>query len=295
MNSLEIPDKPLPEPKNVVQYRLAKASRHGFIERDGSLKYDFHCHTRNGSLDARVDVLEYAGLLKEKGFAGMMVTDHNSYRGYREWLAVREETGGLEDFVVLRGIEYDTLDAGHILVVMPDEVELQVLEVRGLPVRRLTGIVHRCGGILGPAHPYGAKFLSAMCSKRLEREPDLIHEFDFVEAFNTCERPESNRKAAHLAARHGKVCFGGSDSHKVDYIGMAYTEIREPVTCANDLIRLVKEGRIDGCGGTEREPKERTPLWAATIGAGWRIYNRGVAAARCHARKLGLREAGFYG
>ena len=148
---------------------------------------------------------------------------------------------------------------------------------------------------MGPAHPYGAKFLSAMCSKRLEREPELIHEFDFVEAFNTCELPESNRKAAHLAARYGKACFGGSDSHKADYIGMAYTEIHEPVACADDLIRLVWEGRIDGCGGTEREPKERTPLWAATIGAGWKIYNRGLAAARHHARKLGLRQAGFYG
>ncbi|MCI8465680.1 MAG: PHP domain-containing protein [Lachnospiraceae bacterium] len=258
------------------------------------MKFDFHCHTRNGSLDARVDVLEYAKLLKEKGFAGMMVTDHNSYRGYREWLRMREETDGLEGFTVLRGIEYDTLDAGHILVVMPDEIELQILEVRGLLVRQLAKIVHQHGGILGPAHPYGAKFLSAMCSKRLEREPELIHEFDFVEAFNTCELPESNRKAAYLAARYGKACFGGSDSHKIDYIGMAYTEISEPVACADDLIRLVKEGRIDGCGGQERKPKERTPAWAAIIGAGWKIYNRGVAAARCHARKLGLQEAGFY-
>ena len=257
------------------------------------MKFDFHCHTRNGSLDARVDVLEYAKLLKEKGFAGMMVTDHNSYRGYREWLRMKEENGGLQDFVVLRGIEYDTLDVGHILVVMPDDVDLRILEVRGLPVRLLAGIVHQYGGILGPAHPYGAKFLSAMCSKRLEREPELIHEFDFIEAFNTCELPASNRKAAYLAARYRKVCFGGSDSHKMDYIGMAYTEINEPVTCADDLIRLVKEKKIDGCGGTERAPKERTKLWAATIGAGWKIYNRGISVARYHARRLGLREVGF--
>lgn len=259
------------------------------------MKYDFHCHTRNGSPDARVDVLDYAKLLKEKGFAGMMVTDHNSYRGYREWQRIEEETGGLPDFVVLRGIEYDTIDAGHILVVMPEEVELAVLQIRGLPVRRLAGLVHRYGGILGPAHPYGAKFLSAMCSKRLWREPELIHEFDFVESFNTCELPESNRKAAFLAARYGKVCFGGSDSHKKDYIGMAYTEIEAPVASTDDLICLVKEGRIDGCGGTERKPKERTPLWLAAMGIGWKIYNRGLAAARHHARTLGLKEAGFYG
>ena len=87
-------------------------------ERDEDLKYDFHCHTRNGSLDAKVDILQYAELLKEKGFAGMMVTDHNSYNGYRAWQRIRRETGGIPGFTVLRGIEYDTLDAGHILVVM---------------------------------------------------------------------------------------------------------------------------------------------------------------------------------
>ncbi len=262
-------------------------------ERDEDLKYDFHCHTRNGSLDARVDILQYAELLKEKGFAGMMVTDHNSYNGYRAWQRIRRETGGIPGFTVLRGIEYDTLDAGHILVVMPDHVNLKILEVRGLPVHMLVRVVHRFGGILGPAHPYGAKFLSAMCSKRLERDAGLMEHFDFVEAFNTCELPESNRKAAALAARSKKPAFGGSDSHRTDYIGMAYTETAEAVSSCDDLIRLVKEGGIVGCGGTERAPKERATAADLAIGAAWKIYNRGLAAVKYHTRSTGLRELGL--
>ncbi len=264
-----------------------------FTERDEDLKYDFHCHTKNGSLDAKVDILQYAELLKEKGFAGMMVTDHNSYNGYRAWQRTERETGGVPGFTVLRGIEYDTLDAGHILVVMPDDVDLRILEVRGLPIHMLVRIVHRFGGILGPAHPYGAKFLSAMCSKRLEREEGLIDHFDFVEAFNTCELPDSNRKAGELARRYGKPAFGGSDSHRTDYIGMAYTETAEPVTCCDDLIRLVKTGGILDCGGTEREPRERTTAAEMAIGAAWKIYNRGLAAVKYHTRRLGLRELGL--
>ncbi len=264
-----------------------------FFERDDDLKFDFHCHTRNGSLDAKVDIVEYANLLREQGFGGMMVTDHNSYNGYRAWRRYAERTGGFEDFTVLKGIEYDTLDAGHILVVMPDDVRLKLLEIRGLPVRMLIKVVHGYGGILGPAHPYGAKFLSAMCSERLRRDETLIHEFDFVETFNTCELVQSNEKARKLAEQYGKVCFGGSDSHRAEYIGMGYTEIRHPVTCCNDLIRLVKAHEIAGCGGTERKPKERTAAAQAMLGAAWKVYNRGLAVAKAHARTTGLRALGL--
>ncbi len=257
------------------------------------MKYDFHCHTREGSLDAKVDILRYAELLRGKGFAGMMVTDHNSYRGYRAWLEIKAQGMAPEGFTVLKGIEYDTLDAGHILVVTPDEVDLKLLEIRGLPVHLLIKAVHKCGGILGPAHPYGAKFLSAMCSRRVGQNEALIRQFDFIEAFNTCELPESNRKARALAEVYGKQVFGGSDSHREDYIGMAYTGLPEEITCCNDLIRLVKEGRATVCGGTEREPKEQLPVTKMMLGAGWKIYNHALAAAKYHARRLGLKELGL--
>ena len=42
-----------------------------------------------------------------------------------------------KDFVVLRGIEYDTRDAGHFIVVMPDDLYLKVLTIRGMRLARL--------------------------------------------------------------------------------------------------------------------------------------------------------------
>ena len=52
----------------------------------------------------------------------MVITDHDTYNGYRYW---KENIKGKKhtDFVVLKGIEYDTRDAGHILVIMPEGVE----------------------------------------------------------------------------------------------------------------------------------------------------------------------------
>ena len=49
------------------------------------MKFDMHCHTKEGSLDGKVGIEEYIRILKEKGYQGMLVSDHNSYNGYRYW------------------------------------------------------------------------------------------------------------------------------------------------------------------------------------------------------------------
>ena len=96
------------------------------------MKIDMHCHVKEGSVDSKVSLEEYITLLKEKGFDGMLITDHNTYKGYRYW---KEHIKGKKhtDFVVLKGIEYDTSDAGHIIVIMPEGVKMRMLEMRGLP------------------------------------------------------------------------------------------------------------------------------------------------------------------
>ena len=68
------------------------------------MKIDMHCHVKEGSVDSRVSVEEYITILKEKGFQGMVITDHNTYNGYRYW---KEHIKGKRhtDFVVLKGIE----------------------------------------------------------------------------------------------------------------------------------------------------------------------------------------------
>ena len=117
------------------------------------MKFDMHCHTKEGSPDGKLPLLENIEILKRKGYQGMLITDHNSYRAYRYYQKLRQKP---DNFVVLKGIEYDTIDAGHILIIMPDNVKLPLLELRGLPVLLLIEIVHHYGGILGPAHPCGS-------------------------------------------------------------------------------------------------------------------------------------------
>lgn len=222
-----------------------------------TMRFDMHCHTKEGSMDAKVMIEEYIQILKEKGFGGMLVSDHNSYNGYREW---RDSIKGVKytDFVVLKGIEYDTIDCGHMLIVMPEGVKLRLLEMRGLPVQILVMTVHHYGGIIGPAHPFGAKYQSMMKTQEKrqyheERLESLMRQFDFVEVYNAAEKDEVNLQAKQLARKYHKPGFGGSDAHRLEYAGMGFTELPADIRSESDLIRYVKQSRYIKCGGEHYE------------------------------------------
>lgn len=247
------------------------------------LKFDLHCHTKEGSIDAKVPVREYADRFIELGFDGFMISDHNSYRGCKAWNKIKDEEK-YRNFTVIYGIEYDTKDAGHILVILPDGIFLPILKIRGMKCRKLVKLVHAFGGILGPAHPFGVATSSAMGFKLMDKS--LIRHFDFIETFNTCEMPKSNQLAVELADKFNLPAFAGSDSHVTDYIGMACTEIDADIKCNNDFIKALKAGAFVNAGGTERsvtKKAKRKEHWTGQIG--YKIYNRGIGKLICPYRK----------
>lgn len=255
------------------------------------MKFDMHCHTKEGSLDGKVPVEEMIRILSEKGFDGMLISDHNSYGGYRY---LKKNVKLNRDFVVLKGIEYDTIDAGHILVIMPEKTKLPILELRGLPVRFLIDIVHRSGGILGPAHPCGERHLSILNTRKHRHCLSVMDQFDFVEGFNSCEEPESNERAVKIAERFQKPVFGGSDAHKADCIGLGFTEFNEKIACESDLIRLIlcRKDKACICGGEYYEGTTKNRIGKANhilVESFW-LYNRFASLARGRQRKLELKK-----
>ena len=238
------------------------------------MKIDMHCHVKEGSVDSRVSLDEYITLLKKHGFQGMVITDHDTYQGYRHWKNQLKEKH--PDFVVLKGIEYDTRDAGHILVIMPEGVKMRLLEMRGMRASVLIDLVHRNGGVLGPAHPCGEKYMSFTNTKCYYNTPELIKRFDFIEAFNACESKESNAGALKLAERYGKVKVGGSDSHKPDCVGKGYTILPEPVTCETELISMIHRKVSFETGGTlyTKTTKEKMGRINKVLAYSFWIYNK---------------------
>lgn len=254
------------------------------ITEANTLKFDLHCHSKEGSLDSKVSVREYVYKFMALGFDGFMISDHNSYRGCKAWDEIKDDPR-YEDFCVIRGIEYDTKDAGHILVIMPDDLYLPIMRIRGMRCKKLIKLVHIFGGILGPAHPFGVASSSAMGFKQMDMR--LIKKFDFMEVFNTCESPESNKRAGLLAEECGLPTFAGSDSHVAEYIGMACTDIDAVIKCNNDLIAAVKSGAEMKAYGIERSVTKKAKRKEHWIGIlGFRIYNRGIGKLVCPYRKL---------
>lgn len=240
------------------------------------MKFDMHCHTKAGSIDSKVTIESYINILKSKGYDGILVSDHDSYKGYYNWLNNRDKMPD-PDFVVIQGVEYDTCDAGHFLVIMPDNVNLKVLQIRGMKIAMLTEIVHHFGGILGPAHPFGVRSSSAMFFKTVTRNKEVLKEFDFIEGFNTCESIKSNRIAQLLARRYKKPCTGGSDAHEEKYLGMAYTKFSMDIRSNNDMIYAIKNDKISGFGGTERAFTSKAKHKNAFYGVwGFKAYNRSL-------------------
>ena len=85
--------------------------------------------------------------------------------------------------------------------------------------------------------------------KYQQRIAQLLPQFDFVEIFNACESAETNAKAKRLAEKFNKPGFGGSDAHRLDCIGKAYTELPDTIRSEDDLIAYVKTCPQIDCGG----------------------------------------------
>ncbi len=185
------------------------------------MKFDLHCHTKEGSIDSKVALATYVSTLKQKGYSGMMITDHDSYKGCQTWDKIKDNPE-CQDFTVIKGIEYDTRDAGHFLVIMPDGIELDVLQIRGMKLRTLIKIVHHYGGILGPAHPYGVRCSSAMLFKTLAKEPNIVRSSILSKLLTHAnrlypiywqERWRSNRQAWHRRYRCTRREVSGNGSY----------------------------------------------------------------------------------
>lgn len=255
-------------------------------------KFDMHCHTAEGSLDGHVSIEEYIGILKDKGYGGMLVTDHDSYQGY---LSYRRRHPEDKDFVVLRGIEYDTCDFGHMLVIMPREVVPEVLEIRGLALNRLIKIVHFYGGIIGPAHPFGERFLSffttGILKKRIKEK--FLQRFDFLEGYNACEEEKDNLSAIRLAREYHLPALGGSDAHHRECVGMGYTMLPDFIRTEDDLIACVKKVEGITCGGRRfmGTTKDKLGIFNKILVGSFFFYNKLGALYRLPARRRALYKA----
>lgn len=199
---------------------------------------DMHFHTQEGSIDGKIGVMDGLKILKQKGYDGVLITDHNSYNGFN---SIKEN---IPDLTVFCGIEYDSIDGGHSLIILPDGLQLKALTVPGMKISSVIDMVHSVGGVIGFSHPHDCCKLGFMNHKYDDIE-DILRRVDFIEGVNASSFKIKNEKAIELARKNNKPCTAGSDSHKEDEVGKGRVEIPFKMKTNNDLIKVIKEANFN--------------------------------------------------
>lgn len=206
-------------------------------------KYELHCHTGCVSRCGRVEPEEIVKLYKEKGYSGIVVTDHYSPMTFdRNWEPQkhidfylsgyrRMKAASGDDFTVLLGMELrHYFTANDYLIYGIDEDFL--FGAGNLMKIWEKGVFKLCrerGYIVYQAHPF--RIGMRRCN------PDYI---DGVEIFNGKTEKKLNDKAYEWAKENNKLMISGSDFHTVNNLAKGGIITDKPIKSNADLLEVLK-------------------------------------------------------
>ena len=203
---------------------------------------DLHTHTYPQSDDSFMSVDELIEGSKSRGLDGICLTDHDNF-----WTGEQvRKLSSKHEFLVIPGSEINTED-GHVLVFGLTQYEFGLHKPEFLKTS-----VERAGGVIIAAHPYRRRFLEEPAQRpgirdeMLERAcgDGFFQMCQGIEALNGRGSVVQNQFSLELGGRLGANMTAGSDAHKVEQIGTAATEFNRPVSCLEDLIRELRDGRF---------------------------------------------------
>lgn len=191
--------------------------------------YEMHQHTAGCSACAGISPEDAVYLLKEQGFAGMVLTNHfyhgntgirrqmpwvDFVRPYEEaWLRAKE-VGDRLDVDVLFGMEEGVGGGKEVLLygITPeflyDHPELRDVPAGEEHLRLLAGLTHGAGGLVYQAHPFRVRDYILRPWEPLP--PEYL---DGIEGYNAGNPPLENARAMQYAREQGLPVIAGSDAH----------------------------------------------------------------------------------
>ena len=215
-------------------------------------KYEMHIHTRPCS-GGGSDIREHIDELIQKGYSGMVVTNH-FYAGdtridrelpweefvdaYRQDYLYGLEYAKERDFDLLFGLEENVGCGQEILIYgITPELIAEHPELKRASAEAFAEVVHAAGGLVYQAHPYRARDYI--------RKPfplECLDKLDGIEVYNAGNEPEWNESARIFAEEKGLDCIAGSDGHSVASAGRAGIAVGERIGNNEELIRILKSG-----------------------------------------------------
>ena len=212
------------------------------------MRFDLHIHSAH-SYDGTATPGEIVKQCRKASLDGFAITDHNVMDGTGESVGL----GRQEGLVVLRGMEISTSE-GHVLA-----YGLAQPVSSGKTIEETIEAVHAAGGVAVAAHP--RRFPSGMGLGRAMAAP-----FDAVEVLNGGSSPRANDAAKRAATAAGKAQTGGSDAHRLDDVGKAWT-IVDSASSEDEVIQAILNGSST-VGGRGRDVKD-TITYCMETTSGW--------------------------
>lgn len=217
-------------------------------------KYETHLHTSEVSACSYLDAKTQVKLHYEKGYTGIVVTDHfvngnctvdkqlpwharikGFMNGYQQAF---EAAKGL-DFDVFFGLEYSYHGADFITYGVDEAFLLSNPDLLDWPIEQYFDMVHQAGGFIIHAHP----FREAFYIPKIQLFTEYI---DAVEVMNNNNSLMTyNEKAFNYAKANNLPMTKGTDLHYLKDVGALNMTFDKRAKSIFDLIEMIKTSRFD--------------------------------------------------
>ena len=233
--------------------------------------YELHSHTNAASLCSIVEPEEYIKFYMDRGYSGMVVTDH-FYHGntsvnrrlpwdmfiaeYCEGYYRAKKEGDKYGFTVLFGFEQkfcDGTDEYIVLGISPEWLKNHP-QIRDMQRIEFFETIKKAKGFVIQAHPFRERYYVSDIRLAL----DFV---DAIEVFNLGDTDEQTRRSYEYAKNLGLPVTAGTDIHSIenrDEVGGVALE--KKINTIEELIEEIKSGRAHIAPKEHFEKIKQLPL-----------------------------------
>jgi predicted metal-dependent phosphoesterase TrpH len=207
---------------------------------------DLHAHTAHSRFNEGVPYSPEELLVQAKSreLGGIALTGHDTFEGLENAVEHAERLG----IILVPGIEIMArkgLHFPHIVGLLPTDAALELAR-SGANAPRFRSPeytadwIHAHGGVVIAPHPKPNGNIISLSYKQVAK---LGSRLDAIETHTTHGVDDA---MVHLA-REGKLAsVGSSDAHRLEEVGLVKTKVFGDCKSADDIIRAIKDGRVEG-------------------------------------------------
>lgn len=233
--------------------------------------YELHAHTNAASLCSIVEPEAYIEFYINKGYSGMVITDH-FYHGntsinrrlpwdmfideFCEGYYRAKREGDKRGFTVLFGFEQKFVDGNDeyiVLGISPEWLKNHP-EIRDMQRIEFFKAIKSADGFVIQAHPFRERYYISNIYLSL----DYV---DAIEVFNIGDLDEHTRRSYEYAKKLGLPVTGGTDIHSIENREeVGGVALERKIDTVEELIEEIKSGRTHIASAEHFERIKGLPL-----------------------------------